>query len=127
MESGNSIASAHRGASVAARIDAQLSRSRRFLFWVGFFYLLLIAYFPAMRGMFIYDDLPSIVENSDFRQANPIPHILGDHEGALQFDRRPVGGFLTLLNYKLFGLSPLSYHAINLLLHWTTAIVLSNF
>ena len=110
---------------VVSKLESSLTPVRRFLFWVGFFYVLLAAYFPAMRSAFIYDDLPSIVENADFRQADPLPHILGDHEGALQFDRRPVGGFLTLINFRLFGLDPLAYHAVNLLLHWACAIILA--
>ncbi|RYD34859.1 MAG: hypothetical protein EOP86_09980 [Verrucomicrobiaceae bacterium] len=85
------------------------------------FQALLLAYRPALPSPFIYEDLPNIVYNGDFRSATPLADILSAHPTSQQFDRRPVAGVLSWLNLRVTGLNASSFRKVNLLIHWLAA------
>src|SRR5437667_9849284 len=71
-----------------------------------------LAYSNSFSGPFIFDDLtwiPEIPEN---------PHIRHPGTG------RPLVCLTLALNYALSGLEPWSYHAVNLAIHASAALVL---
>ena len=83
----------------------------------------LLAYANSFYGVFVFDDVPNIVENRSIRslaatwQATPeqIPNGLW---------RRPVGRWSLAVNYAISGLQPWSYHALNLAVHLTAGVIL---
>ncbi|QDV71429.1 TPR repeat-containing protein YrrB [Rosistilla carotiformis] len=82
-----------------------------------------LAYANSFAGVFVYDDLPTIVENRAIRsldttwsaQPQDIPMGLW---------RRPVGRWTVALNYAAGGLNPWGYHALNLAVHLIAALLL---
>jgi tetratricopeptide (TPR) repeat protein len=104
------------------RLEDCLGGRMRVVGYIVLFQILAAVYYPCLRGEFLYDDIPSIAENPDFR-SSPLSVFQG-HESSLQFDRRPVGGLLTWLNFRVFGLRPAGYHLVNLFLHALLAVAL---
>ena len=84
--------------------------------------LVILAYLPALRGGFIWDD-------DDYVTQNPTLHDLGGLQrlwfkvGAVP-QYYPVVHTTFWLEYHLWGLNPVGYHLINVLLHATAAILL---
>lgn len=105
-----------------SRVERRLTPFVLALMAIGLFQLLALAYLPGFKAPFIYDDLPNIVYNEDFRQDNALGHILGTHPESTQYDKRPVSGVLTWLNYRLMGLNVSGYRAFNLFIHWACAL-----
>jgi tetratricopeptide (TPR) repeat protein len=86
--------------------------------------LVLWAYHGTFRGPFVFDDLPSIVENPTIRSLWPpwapfLPPAQGTTVGG-----RPVANATLAVNYALSGNAPWSYHATNLLIHLLGGLVL---
>jgi len=76
-----------------------------------------LAYPNSFAGVFLLDDLSSIVDNSSIRDPNPAVHLLqGGARGLVQWT--------FALNYRYGGLDPWSYHLVNLAIHTLTAIAL---
>lgn len=104
--------------------EAMLSCTNLLILWVVLFQALAFVYAPAFSSPFLYDDLPNIVYNEDFRAEHPVLAILRDHPTATQFDRRPIGGIISWLNFEMFGLNVSAFRAVNLIIHWLCAGVL---
>ncbi len=82
----------------------------------------LLAYANSFRGPFVFDDVPSIVENTSiqsFRAAWFPPS-----EGGVTVSGRPVLNLSLALNYAVSGLDVWSYHALNLLIHLLAGLTL---
>ena len=107
------------------RVETFLDRRGRILFWLLFVQVLILIYLPSFRAPFLYDDLPSIAQNPDFRYPSEPWRILRSHDTSLQFDHRPVGGFLTFLNFQVAGLNPFGYRIINFTIHLLTAFCIA--
>jgi hypothetical protein len=92
--------------------------------WQGGLIILLVflAYLPALRGGFIWDD-------DDYVTQNPTLHDLGGLQrlwfkvGAVP-QYYPVVHTTFWLEHHLWGLDPFGYHLVNVLLHATAAILL---
>ena len=78
----------------------------------------LFVYANSLQGVFVYDDLPSIVENGDLRQVfdrsqwgtwSSAPHS--------SIDGRPLVRLSLALNYAYGGLTVGGYHAVNIAIH----------
>lgn len=69
----------------------------------------LIAYASSFGGVFLFDDVPHIVENSHIRSLADLGDILAT--------RRPVVTLSLAINYALGGLNPWGYHLFNMVVH----------
>jgi len=81
----------------------------------------LASYHNSLDGPFVFDDLPSIVENSDVRYLATALRENPDVDGAAV--GRPLLRISLWINYALGGLEVRGYHIQNLILHilatWT--------
>ena len=91
---------------------------------VVLFNLLWFVYSPALRGPFVYDDIPGIAENTELRQVSKPWLVFRDHESSLEFDRRPVTALSFVLNHAVTGLSPRACRGVNIVLHWLVGMLL---
>jgi tetratricopeptide (TPR) repeat protein len=77
-----------------------------------------LAYSNSLDGQFVFDDVPSIVEN-------PVVHDLGSFapggDGHVSRPTRTVGYLSFALNYRIGGLEVTGYHAVNLGIHLASA------
>jgi len=72
-----------------------------------------IAYWPALRGEFVFDDV-----NMPFASAHPDSRLMAWIGGV-----RPLTGFSFWLNFLMSGTDPLGYHLTNILLHIFTGFM----
>ncbi len=85
--------------------------------------LTLLAYLPALRGGFIWDDDAYVTQNSTLRDLNGLGHIWTQVNATPQYYPLVHTGFW--LEYHLWGLRPAGYHAVNICLHALAAILLA--
>ena len=71
---------------------------------------------------FFYDDLPTIVENASIRSWSDWRSIVATPTD-LPISRRPLVGLSLALNYSMAGLDVWLYHAWNLVVHVSAALV----
>ncbi len=85
----------------------------------------LLAYANSFRGPFVFDDVPSIVDNPTIRQLWPPGGALAPPtEGGDTVSGRPVLNLSLALNFALSGLDVGSYHALNLAIHLLAGLTL---
>ena len=77
-----------------------------------------VAYLPILRGGFIWDDDTQITENRLLRTLAGLRSIWFE-PGPLQY--YPLTQTTLWLEYHLWGLRPLGYHLVNVMLHALTA------
>jgi len=84
-----------------------------------------VAYHDSLGNPFVFDDIPSIVENPSIRRLWPLGPILAP-SGAdgLTVSGRPVLNLSLAVNYAMSGLDVWSYHALNLLIHALAGLAL---
>ncbi len=104
-----------------AKLEQKLSWRVLLILWAILLQLLLLIYAPSLRTPFLYDDFANIVSNEDLRSKQPVNAILADHPSSVQFDRRPVGGLITLFNFKTSGLDVKAFRVTNIAIHWLCA------
>jgi len=80
-----------------------------------------LAYSNSFRVPFVFDDLPSIVDNPVIRS---LDNFLASTSGYENHERRFVGYLTFALNYRLGGLDVTGYHAFNLVVHLANALLL---
>lgn len=90
--------------------------------------LAIVAYLVALRYPFIYDDIGQILKNPSIQSWHNVPqyftHNVWSHFNAVSNYYRPVFLLWMLLNFTLFGLNPVGWHAASILLHaGATALV----
>jgi len=82
----------------------------------------LVAYAPAARGPFVFDDFPSIVTNPTIRDlGRPLEVLSPPRESPMA--GRPVVNATLAANYAIDGLNPRGYHVVNILLHLACALL----
>jgi tetratricopeptide (TPR) repeat protein len=81
-----------------------------------------LVYLPAFRGGFVWDDLQYIQANPLLRDFRGLARIWGDPEASPQF--YPLTFSTYWMEYQFWGLSPLGYHVVNVLLHAINAFLL---
>src|SRR5262249_4426485 len=83
----------------------------------GLVLLLLVAaaYFPALRGEFIWDDDYNVIKSKPLRSVEGLLRIWFEPGATQQY--YPLTHTSFWLDYHLWGLHPLAYHAENILLH----------
>lgn len=85
----------------------------------------LLAYANSFRGPFVFDDVPSIVENASIRRLWPPGAALSPPDaGGDTVSGRPVLNLTLAFNYAVSGLDVWSYHALNLLIHLLAGLTL---
>jgi len=96
--------------------------------WAAATIVLLVVYYPALRGEFVSDDSIYIVKNiwiHRFGLAN-LREILDPWGGPASFTANfaPVILLLHALQWSLFGANPLGYHLTNIGLHALVSVLL---
>jgi Tfp pilus assembly protein PilF len=79
------------------------------------FVLVLTAYIPALNSSFIWDDDKYVLENYTLRSIDGLKEIWLRPEATPQY--YPLVHTVFWLEYHLWGLNPLGYHLLNILLH----------
>jgi len=83
--------------------------------------MLVTAYIPALQAGFIWDDPAHITENTLLLDTNGLVRIWTEAGAHQQF--YPLTLTIFWLEYQLWGLAPLGYHLVNILLHATAALL----
>jgi tetratricopeptide (TPR) repeat protein len=83
----------------------------------------LLAYANTFQVPFIFDDVPSIVENPTVRRLS-LDALNPPREGGVTVSGRPVLNLSFALNHTISGLEVWSYHAVNLLIHVLAGLTL---
>jgi tetratricopeptide (TPR) repeat protein len=87
------------------------------------FLLPFVVYLPTLWGTFYYDDNVVFFGHQVERlSGNPFSVFTGEAR-LVPGSPRSLHIFMLLMIYKLFGASPLPYHAFNLLMHSTTTLL----
>jgi protein O-mannosyl-transferase len=81
-----------------------------------------VAYMPAMRAGFIWDDQAHVTNNVNLRSAGGLWRIWFEPEASQQYYPLQLSSYW--LEFHLWGLHPLGYHLVNVLLHAGNAILL---
>lgn len=82
----------------------------------------LLAYFPAMRGGFIWDDDAYVIDNTELRTTAGLARIWLDPTSEPQY--YPLVHTTLWIEYHLWGLNPHGYHFTNVVLHIAGALLL---
>ena len=80
------------------------------------------AYVPVVHAGFIWDDDAYVTENATLRSFEGLRRIWFEPGAVPQY--YPLTFTTLWLEYRLWGLEPLGYHAVNVLLHAATAVLL---
>jgi protein O-mannosyl-transferase len=86
------------------------------------FTLIFLVYVPAVRGGFTWDDDAYVTNNMTLRSASGLARIWGQLTATPQYYPLVFTSFW--LEYHLWGLNPLGYHIVNVLLHTLAAMLL---
>jgi tetratricopeptide (TPR) repeat protein len=84
--------------------------------------VIVVAYLPAMRGDFVWDDEDYVSGNVTLRSAEGLRSIWLDPAATPQYYPLVFTSFW--LEYRLWGLAPAGYHITNLVLHVAAGIIL---
>jgi len=85
----------------------------------------LLAYANTFHVPFLFDDVPSIVENPTILRLWPPGDALSPpSEGGVTVSGRPILNLSLAVNYAISGLDLWSYHALNLLIHVLAGLIL---
>ena len=82
-----------------------------------------VAYANSFHGPFVFDDKPSIVENSSIRHLGSL-QVLAASPDAVTTAGRPVVNLSLAINYAIGGLDLEGYHVVNLGIHILAALAL---
>ena len=80
----------------------------------------IVAYLPALRGEFLWDDNTLIVDNPVIRAGDGLRRIWLTREPS---DYYPVTNSLAWMQWRLWGARPWPYHALNIVLHAINAVL----
>ena len=86
------------------------------------FVLVVVAYIPALRGGFVWDDPRYVTENETLRSAEGLGRIWTDPGATIQYYPMTFTSFW--VEHHLWGANPLGYHLVNVILHGLSAILL---
>jgi tetratricopeptide (TPR) repeat protein len=84
-----------------------------------------LTYSNSLRGPFVFDDLPSLVDNAAIRGFEALWRVFEDPgRGDFGLAGRPVAAWTFALNYALGGLEVFGYHLTNLASHVAAGLTL---
>jgi tetratricopeptide (TPR) repeat protein len=106
----------------ATALSSDRADGRKQIWWAaGLIALVLLAHGAALGGAFIWDDFSLITQN----------RLIRDFEGLWQFwfttkppDYFPLTSTTWWIEWRLWGMHPAGYHAVNLLLHAASAVLI---
>jgi tetratricopeptide (TPR) repeat protein len=109
--------------------SGQIAKQRAPRIWLGspwviallFFAALFAAYYPALRGGFVWDDVDYISSNPTLRTLAGLRSIWLDPNASPQY--YPLSSSLFWAVYHFFGLNTLGYHLVTLLMHGVAAVL----
>lgn len=107
------------------QVESRFGWVTRCVVWAVLFQLVCLVYLPSLSGPFIYDDIEAIAGNPDLRAPLEPWRAFRDHEISLHFDKRPVAGLVTLIDFQLWGLHARGYRMTNLFLHFTCGLAIA--
>ena len=84
--------------------------------------LVVLAYLPALRGQFLWDDDDNVINNRTLRSLDGLRRIWFEPGATQQY--YPLTHTSFWLDYHMWGLNPLGYHAGNILLHAISALLI---
>ncbi len=115
------------GVTSAAADVSSVQKMRRGIasprLWQGVLILLLVflAYFPALRGGFVWDDDAYVTENPLLTAPDGLGRIWFSMDSPSQYFPLTYTSFR--LERSLWGLNPFGYHLVNILLHAVNALL----
>ncbi|EMI27091.1 tetratricopeptide repeat protein [Rhodopirellula europaea] len=86
------------------------------------FALTMIAYLPAIQGGFIWDDDDYVTENPTLHTVGGLIAIWTDPSATPQY--YPIVHSSFWIENHLWGLNPMGYHLVNVIIHCTSALLL---
>ena len=95
---------------------------RKGLLFCCLFAVTLLAYIPAIRGGFIWDDNDYVTENPTLLDASGLRDIWFDRSATPQY--YPLVHSSFWVEYHLWGYHPTGYHIVNVLIHIVNALLL---
>ena len=92
--------------------------------WLGIFLIVatLVVYWPALHGGFIWDDDDHISTNATLRSLSGLWDIWFKPGATCQY--YPLTFTWFWAGYQLWGLNPLGYHLLNVVMHGVVAVLL---
>ncbi|HWA86774.1 MAG TPA: tetratricopeptide repeat protein [Opitutus sp.] len=102
-----------------------MARPRMFLVAGGVLVLAIFAaYENSLSAPFVFDDLPTVVDNASIRQLWPLGRVLATPANGSSATGRPLLNLSLAVDHAIGGLAVPGYHLTNLLLHALAALVL---
>jgi tetratricopeptide (TPR) repeat protein len=101
--------------------DRLLSPPRQVLRAAAIVAITILTYVPAMRNGFIWDDDQYVTNNTTLRTPDGLQRIWLDPESTPQY--YPLVFTTFRIEHALWGLEPLGYHVVNILLHAANALL----
>jgi Tfp pilus assembly protein PilF len=84
--------------------------------------MILVAYWPAMHGGFVWDDNDHISDNKTLRSPRGLWEIWFKPGATCQYYPLSFTGFW--VGFQLWGLNPLGYHLLNVVMHSLVSVLL---
>jgi tetratricopeptide (TPR) repeat protein len=100
------------------------SLARRPLFLVFVFLVAVVAYLPALRAGFVWDDDAYVTENRALRSWDGLRRIWLEPGATTQY--YPLVHTSFWIEYRLWKLRPFGFHLVNVLLHAASAALLAS-
>jgi protein O-mannosyl-transferase len=85
---------------------------------------ILAAFIPGLHTPFQYDDLSTVVESESIRNLSDLRTVLSPPANLTPTAGRPLLSLSFAIDYAVFGLNVVGYHATNIALHLTCALLL---
>ena len=123
-----SLPDARQSVGSESRLGPPVARRAEFPFALRWWALLgltlatLAIYSPALRAGFIWDDDVYVTQNKTLRDLDGLRRIWSEVGAVPQYYPLVHSGFW--VEYHLWGLDPLGYHLVNVLLHVVAAVLL---
>lgn len=113
-------------------LKAVKNKSKLIAYILGIFIVSGIVFFPSLQNKFIWDDEAQIINNPYIRSLKNIPsfftggtfYLKGSEDRLQGIYYRPLMTFAYTITYHFFGLNPVAYHSLQLLIHTINTIFL---
>jgi len=83
----------------------------------------LVTYAPHLDGAFLFDDVPTVVENQAIHEGNWMKAAFGEPPHS-PISNRPLTAITFVVNHSINGLNPRGYHVFSLAVHLANTALL---